>query len=116
MVEWLSTWIPSWLAVFVVSSIASFWGVATRLNHAARRDGQRVQWRDYVFEIPTMMGMAIIAGPIGRYLSSNYGVDVEIMFALCYLFGYVGARMFDRVVALMDKFISKKVGDDENSN
>jgi hypothetical protein len=65
--------------------------------------GEKVQWRDYILEIPTMMGMAIIAGPIGRYLNTVYGVDIEVTFALTYVFGYIGARLIDRIVAILEK-------------
>lgn len=111
MLQWLSAYVPDWVAAFLISLLAAFWGVATRLNHAARRAGEKVKWRDYVLEIPTMVGMAIIAGPIGKYLNVHYGVDIEVVFALTYVFGYIGARLIDRVVAVLEK----KARNDEDS-
>ena len=103
MLAWLSQWLPDWAASFLISLIAAFWGVAMRLAHTAKLSGTRPSWGQFLLEVPTLFGMAIIAGPVGRWLNTSYGVDLEITFALCVAFGYLGANLINRVAALLER-------------
>ena len=103
MLAWLSQYVPDWLASFVLSLLAVLWGVLMRLGHAAARRKEWVTWRQFILEVPTLFGMALIAGPIGRYLSSTYAVDIEIVFALCVCFGYLGANLIQRAARWLER-------------
>ena len=102
MLEWLSQYVPGWLASFIISTIAALWGVLMRLGHQASRSNTWVNWRQVILEIPTVFGMAIIAGPVGRYLIANYKLEFEIIFALCVVFGYLGGNAIQRIAKMLE--------------
>lgn len=112
MLAWLSQFVPEWLANFVISLMAAFWGVAMRLGHKAARNKTWVEWRQFVLEVPTLFGMAIIAGPVGRWLHSAYAVDLEVTYALCVCFGYLGANLIARAAAWLEKWSGGDEKDD----
>lgn len=103
MLSWLAQYVPEWAANFLLSLLAVLWGVLMRLGHVARQNKTTVTWRDLILEVPTLFCMAIIVGPLGSYIKATYGVDESVNYALCVFFGYLGARLLDRVASYWEK-------------
>ena len=103
MVQWLTQFMPEWLAQFFLSIFAATVGVAMRLGHVAARSKAWVTWRQFILEVPTIFGMSIIAGPLGSWLNVAYNVDREVIYALCVVFGYLGANLINRFAAWLER-------------
>ena len=74
-----------------------------RLTQLARHGRIQLGWKVVLLEIPTVFGMAIVAGPLGIFLRREYNVDESATYGLCVAFAYLGVRLFDRLARLLEK-------------
>lgn len=79
-------WATIWAAM--ISLAASGVGVLIRYAHIAQQD--KVNWWKLRFEIPTVIGMAIISAPVSEYLTGAFGVHQGVVAAVCVCLGYLG--------------------------
>lgn len=107
MLGWLSQYMPEWFANFLISLLAATTGVGMRIGQLVAHNKVVFSWSLFVWEIPTVFGMAITAGPVGIWLNKEYGVDLSATYALCVFFSVLGVRVFDRVALWLEKLNAK---------
>lgn len=75
-----------WAAL--ISLAAAALGVLIRYAHIAQQD--EINWWKLRLEVPTVVGMAIIAVPVSEYLTSTFGIHQGVVAAVCVCLGYLG--------------------------
>lgn len=107
MLGWLSQYVPEWFANFLISLLSALVGTAMRLGQLIAHKKVDPSWKLLLWEIPTIFGMAIVAGPVGIWLRKVYDVDESATYALCVCFSVLGVRIFDRLASFMERFNAK---------
>lgn len=94
-----------WNTVYATAaSLASVTlGVLIRYSHKARRTGTKIDWKRLRYEVPTILGLAIIAGPLSEYVRASFGVNQGVTAATCICCGYLGTRVLDIVGSWLEK-------------
>lgn len=98
-----------WLATILAAAISlgsAGLGVVIRYAHIAQR--ATVDWSKLKYEIPTVIGMALVAVPISEYITSAFAVNHGVISAVCVLLGYLGPSAF----GLLGSWITKGKNDD----
>jgi len=95
-----------WFAVAyatVISLCSVSLGVVTRYSHKARRLAEKIDWKRLRYELPTIVGLTIITGPVSAYVKSNFGVNEGVTAATAFCLGYLGTRFLDIVANFLEK-------------
>jgi UDP-N-acetylmuramyl pentapeptide phosphotransferase/UDP-N-acetylglucosamine-1-phosphate transferase len=103
----LLEWKESILGVLLALGAAAL-GVLMRYAHEANINRSKIEWSRLLYEIPTIVGMTIVAVPISDYLATNYGVSHGVVAAVCLFSGYIGTRLLDLVADLIDHFAQSR--------
>lgn len=100
---------PDWISTFWVMFVAlgaSGLGVVMRYAHIAQRS--TVDWWKLKFEIPAVVGLAIVSVPLSEYVTSAFGVHQGVVAAVCVCLGYLGPS----ALMLLGGWITKGKADD----
>lgn len=113
MQEPLSDWAAwAWSTALSLASVAL--GTLAKYFHVAARREAAVDWRRFYLETPTIIGGALIAGPLSEYVANNYGVHQGLSASLCFLLGYLSTNILDAVQTWIERR-AKRDGDGDES-
>ena len=96
-------WLPTIYATAIsLASVAL--GTVIRYFHQARRNRTKIDFRRLAYEVPTIIGLTIVAVPVSEYVRTTFAVEQGVMATTCLCLGYIGTRILD----VFAKFLEEK--------